>query len=286
MSGQGGSDFGGVRRWREHAGIDPTPRPLADYFLGMDLGINGRTAAVAAGSAGLGLGAAKALAADGVRVAICGRDEARLAAAVAEIEAAGGTDVVSIVADVSTSDGGRQFVEDAIAQMGHIDILVTNAGGPPPGTFTNTDLDGYQTAFDMNCLSMIEMCRVAIPPMRERGWGRVCAITSVGVKQPIDFLAASSVARAGLTSFLKITAREVAADGVCVNSCQPGSHWTDRIAKIIPDKATADASVPTGKVGDPDDFGQAVAFLCSEQAKFIVGTGLLVDGGQTMGLLD
>jgi 3-oxoacyl-[acyl-carrier protein] reductase len=248
----------------------------------MDLGISGRTAAIAAGSAGLGLGAAKALAADGVRVAICGRDADKLAAAAAQI----GGDVETIVADVSNPDGAREFVGAAIERLGQVDILVTNAGGPPPGTFANTDLDAYRAAIEMNCLAMIEMCRTAIPPMIERGWGRVCAITSVGVKQPIEFLIASSVARAGLTSFLKITAREIAATGVTVNSAQPGTHWTDRVAKIMPDKATADAAALTGVTGDPDDFGAAVAFLCSEQAKFITGTGLLVDGGQATGLLD
>lgn len=236
---------------------------------------------MAASSAGLGFGAAKALAEEGVRVAISGRDTERLAAAAAEI----GGDVVAIEADVSTPDGGRGFVEAALAQLGTLDILVTNAGGPPPGTFATTEPDGYRAAIDMNLLSMIEMCRVAIPPMRERRWGRVCAITSVGVKQPIEFLMASSVARAGYTSFLKITATEVAADGVTVNSCQPGTHWTDRVAKIMPDEATAAGAVPAKITGDPYHFGQAVAFLCSEQARFITGTGLLVDGGQTLGLL-
>lgn len=236
---------------------------------------------MAASSAGLGLGTAKALAEDGVQVAISGRNPERLAAAATEI----GGDVIAIEADVSTPDGGRAFVEAAMDQLGRIDILITNAGGPPPGTFANTDIDGYQFAIDMNCLSMIEMCRTAIPPMRERGWGRVCAITSVGVKQPIDFLMASSVARAGLTSFLKITAREIAADGVTVNSCQPGTHWTDRMAKIVPSEEEAAATVPARITGDPYQFGQAVAFLCSEQARFITGTGLLIDGGQTTGLL-
>ena len=248
----------------------------------MDLGIKGRTAAVAASSAGLGLGAAKALAADGVRVAISGRDTDKLAAAARLI----GGDVLTIVADVSTPAGGRAFVEQAIAALGHVDILVTNAGGPPPGTFANTELPAFEAAFNMNCLAMIEMCRVAIPPMRERGWGRVCAITSSGVKQPISFLLASSVARAGLTSFLKLTAREIAKDGVTVNSCQPGSHWTDRIAKIVPDREAAARGIPVGVVGEADDFGAAVAFLCSEQAKFITGTGLLIDGGASTGLLD
>jgi 3-oxoacyl-[acyl-carrier protein] reductase len=248
----------------------------------MDLGIRGRTAAVAAGTAGLGLGAAKALAAEGVRVAICGRDPDRLAEAAAQI----GGDVVALEGDVSSPSGGRGFVEAATQALGHLDILVTNAGGPPPGTFATTEAEAYQAAIDMNCLSMIEMCRVAIPPMRERRWGRVCAVTSIGVKQPIPFLLASSVARAGLTSFLKITAREVAPDGVTVNSCQPGSHWTARISSRIPNREDAARGIPAGIVGDADDFGCAVAFLCSDQAKFITGTGLLVDGGQATGLLD
>ena len=167
--------------------------------------------------------------------------------------------MLSITADLGNPDEGRSFVEQAIAGLGSVDILVTNAGGPPPGMFESTEIDAYQMAFDMNCKAMIEMCRVAIPPMRERGWGRVCAITSVGVKQPIPFLLASSVARAGLTSFLKITAREVAADGVTVNSAQPGTHWTDRVAKMM-DRDQAGQSNPMGICGESDDFGAAVAF--------------------------
>ena len=248
----------------------------------MDFGIKGKCAAVAAGSAGLGLGAAKALAAEGVRVAICGRDRARLDAALNEING----DAIAIEADLSSPESGAAFVNEAISALGQVDILVTNGGGPPPGNFESTPPENYQAALDMNCLAMIEMCRTAIPPMRERGWGRVCAITSVGVKKPIGFLLASSVARAGYTSFLKITAREVAGDGVTVNSCMPGTHWTDRVKKIIPTEEQAANGIPAGITGDPDDFGSAVAFLCSQQAKFITGTGLLVDGGQTEGLLD
>lgn len=252
----------------------------------MDLGIEGKKAAVAASSAGLGLGAAKALAVEGVQVAISGRDPDKLAAAKAEIEAASGRDdVIVIEADVSQPEGGRAFVEAAVERLGQVDILVTNAGGPPPGKFADTDLDGYRAALDMNLLAMVEMCRAAIPAMQERKWGRVCAITSIGVKQPIPVLMASSVARAGLTSFLKITAREVAADGVTVNSCQPGSHWTARVSKLT-DRESASKNNPSQRIGEADDFGQAVAFLCSEPANFINGTGLLVDGGQAVGLLD
>ena len=248
----------------------------------MDFGINGRCAAVAAGSAGLGLGAAKALAAEGVRVAICGRDPERLQAAVAAIAG----EVIAIEADLSSVEGAAAFVKAATEQLGQIDILVANAGGPPRGTFATTEPDAYRTAFETNCLSMIEMCRVVIPAMRERRWGRVCAITSIGVKQPVAVLIASSVARAGLTSFLKVTAREVAVDGVTVNSCQPGTHWTERASQVAKSKEAAVSKIPVGFTGDPDDFGAAVAFLCSEQAKFITGTGLLVDGGQATGLLD
>ena len=248
----------------------------------MDLGIKGKCAAVAAGTAGLGLGAAKALAAEGVKVAICGRDAARLQGAVKAI----GSNAIPIEADVSTPDGAIAFMAEAEQKLGQVDILVTNAGGPPPGTFETTESAHYQAALDMNCLAMIELCRAAIPRMRERGWGRVCAITSIGVKQPIGFLLASSVARAGYTSFLKITAREVAADGVTVNACLPGTHWTARMQKIAATPEEAAKNIPAGVTGDPDDFGAAVAFLCSEQAKFITGTGLLVDGGQATGLLD
>lgn len=248
----------------------------------MNLGIEGKCAAVAAGSAGLGLGAAKALANEGVRVAICGRDPERLRMAISQLPGS----AIAIEGDVSSPKGGRAFIDAANEQFGQIDILVTNAGGPPQGTFATTEEEDYRTAFDMNCLSMIEMCRAAIPSMRERRWGRLCAITSIGVKQPIGVLLASSVARAGLTSFLKITARQVAPDGVTVNSCQPGTHWTERAAKIASSKDAAAHKIPARITGDPDDFGAAIAFLCSQQAKFITGTGLLVDGGQSTGLLD
>jgi 3-oxoacyl-[acyl-carrier protein] reductase len=251
----------------------------------MDLGIDRRRAAVAASSAGLGLGAARALAAAGVRVALSGRDPDRLDAAVAALRADGG-DAVAVRADVSTAAGAAGFVEEATAELGGLDILVANSGGPPPGTFASTGLESYRTALEDNLLGTVAMCQAAVPAMCEQGWGRVVAITSVSVRQPIPTLILSNTARAGVTGFLKTLALEVAASGVTVNSVQPGSHDTDRIRSVYGgDLSRVAADVPAGMVGDADDFGAVVAFLCSEQARFVTGTSLPVDGGAHRGLL-
>lgn len=249
----------------------------------MDLGISGKRAAVAAGSAGLGLGAARALAAEGVQVAICGRDLARAEAAANDIGA------VALMADMSDPDQTTRFVTEAGERLGGtIDIVVANAGGPPAGTFASTDLDGYRQALDLNLLSSIALCQAAVPAMQAQGWGRVVAITSIGVRQPPPYLIASATARAGLTAFLKVLATEVASDGVTVNSAQPGLHDTDRVRQLYggdtppPEAASA---IPAGHLGDADDFGAVVAFLCAQQARFVTGTGLLVDGGAFPGLV-
>src|ERR687891_284489 len=212
----------------------------------MDLGISGRRAAVAAASAGLGLACARALAAEG---------------------AAG-------------------FVDRADEALGGIDILVANAGGPPSGTFASTDVDAYLPALELNLLSTVAMCKAAVPAMAARGWGRVVAITSMTVRQPSATLILSTTARAGATAFLKTLATEVAPQGVTVNSVQPGLHATDRLAQLYGgDLGAAGRSVPVGRGGDPDDFGAAVAFLCSEHARFITGTALSIDGGAYQGLM-
>ena len=156
----------------------------------MDLQIAGRRAAVAAASQGLGRATAAALAAEGVHVAMCSRSKERIEAAAAAIPSA-----VPIVADVSTEDGAAQFVRDARDALGGVDILVANGGGPPPGTFASTDLDAYHAAFEQNCLAVIAMCKEAVPPMQAQGWGRVVAITSVSVRQPIPALILSNAAR-------------------------------------------------------------------------------------------
>ncbi len=246
----------------------------------MDLGISGRRAAVAGASAGLGYSAAKALVEAGAQVAICGRDPERVQAAAARL----GNDTVAITADVGTPDGAIRFIEEAESALGGVDILVANAGGPPPGNFASTPLESYLPALELNLLSTVAMCHAAVPAMQTRRWGRVVAITSSTVRQPSPSLILSNTARAGVTGFLKTLALEVAADGVTVNSVQPGLHLTDRMRALGVDPERAGADIPAGFVGDSDDFGAVCAFLCSEQARFIVGAALPVDGGAYRGL--
>lgn len=272
----------------------------------MDLGIEGRTAAVAAASTGLGFAVANALAAEGVTVAICGRDAGRIAAAADRI----GHGAIGLVVDVSTPDGGAEFVAASTEALGGSpEILVANGGGPPVAGFDDATLDQYRAALDANLLASIAMCQAAIPAMRETGWGRVVAITSATVKMPSPYLALSNTARAGLHGFLKTTATAVAADGVTVNGILPGLHDTDRVTQlyrkiddgggderqdrdVLPKAAgqtyggAPDASgIPVGEIGSPEDFGDIAAFLCSDQARFITGASIPVDGGAYPGLL-
>lgn len=248
----------------------------------MDLGISGRTAAIAAGTAGLGLQTAVALAGEGVKVVVCGRDEQRLASALAEI----GHGAQGFVCDVSTDAGGTDFVTRASQLLGHVDILVANGGGPPPGGFADVPADQYIDALQKNLLSVVAMCHGVVPAMREQKWGRVLAITSVAVRQPIPNLILSNTARAGVTGFLKTLAREVAGDGVTVNTIQPGIHATDRITQLYGGNVQgAAAGIPAGVIGDAADFGRIAAFMCSDSAKFMTGVQLHVDGGAYGALL-
>ncbi|HEX4490500.1 MAG TPA: SDR family oxidoreductase [Acidimicrobiia bacterium] len=249
----------------------------------MDLGISGKRAAVAAASQGLGFGTAQALVAAGVQVAICARRQDAVDAAVAKL----GGDTVGIVADVGGPEGASAFVEAARAALGGVDILVANAGGPPPATFETATIDQYAAAFDLNCRSTIAMCQAALPAMREQGWGRVVAITSIAVRQPIANLILSNTARAGVTGFLKTLAREVARDGVTVNSLQPGLHATERLTGLS-DGAALDGlanGIPVGFLGTADDFGAVAAFLCSVHARYITGAAIPVDGGSDAALM-
>ena len=247
----------------------------------MDLGISGRRAAVAAASKGLGFGVARALVNEGVQVAICGRDAGTIGAAAEAL----GPAATPIVADVSTPAGAAGFVRDARASLGGIDILVPNAGGPPPGNFGSVGVDQYLDAFELNCHSAIAMCYEAVPDMRAQRWGRVVAITSIAVRQPIPTLILSNTARAGLTGFLKTLAREIAADGVTVNSLLPGLHATERIAALHAGGGDPTAGIPAAMIGDPADFGRIAAFLCSDHARYLTGSAIAVDGGADAALI-
>ena len=248
----------------------------------MDLGIAGRRALVTGASSGLGLSTARALAENGVAVVIAARSAEKLERAKQTFGA--GTTVHSIVADVSDLAAIDSLIARTESILGGIDILVANAGGPPPGTFASTPVEAYDAALRLNLVSSVAMCKAVVPSMQARKWGRIVAITSSSVREPIDRLILSNTARAGLTGFLKTLAREVARDGITVNSLQPGLHATDRLSAIYADLEAVAASVPAGRLGDPDDFGQVAAFVCSEHAKFVTGAAIPLDGGALHGL--
>lgn len=255
----------------------------------MDLGIAGKRALVTASSKGLGLGCARALAAAGVGLVMNARGDAALQAAAAQIRDEFGVDVTAIAADITAPQGRAQVLEAA----GSVDILVTNAGGPPPGLWSDWSRDDFIRALDANMLTPIALMQACLPGMMERGWGRVVNITSQSVKAPIPQLGLSNSARAGLTGFVAGTARQVAAQGVTINNLLPGIHATDRaealdgpVAKregISLDEARArrSATIPAGRYGTADEFGATCAFLCSAHAGFIVGQNILLDGGAT-----
>ena len=246
----------------------------------MDLGISGRTALVTSASRGLGLSSARALSNAGVKVCLVSRSTDRLSIAAQELP----NDCHTIASDLSDPSSIQTMLKEVKETFGCVDILVANAGGPPPGNFETTETEDFSEALQLNLLSTVEMCKGLIPEMTHQGWGRVVAITSIAVREPMAQLILSNTARSGLTSFLKTTATEVAGAGVTVNSIQPGLHATERLTELYEDLKGVAGNVPTGKLGDPDDFGEVVAFLCSEQAKFITGAAIPVDGGAAKGL--
>jgi 3-oxoacyl-[acyl-carrier protein] reductase len=189
-----------------------------------------------------------------------------------------------VVADLTRPDEATRFVEEASAAMGGLDILVTNGPGPAPGTAIETPAEAYQAALDRSLLAVVRMCLAAVPGMRAAGWGRIVAITSIGVRQPYPNLVLSNTARSGATAFLKTLAGDVAPDGVTVNSVQPGLHATARVRSVYGDQPPTD-DIPAGRLGDPADFGAVVAFLCSEPAGFMTGAAIPVDGGAYRALL-
>ena len=263
----------------------------------MDLGINGKIALVTAASRGLGLGCAKQLAAEQCRVAICSRDRIAAKNAAKDIADQTKAEVVGFGADVSSAKDISRLLGEVKNSLGNPEILVTNAGGPPPGTFASTALEEYEKALNLNLMSAVQLIHGVTQAMKAKGWGRIIAITSISVKQPIGNLLLSNMSRAGLTGFLKTIATELAPFGITVKALLPGTHKTSRIDQLVQDRARREdkpideiyqemmAAIPCKKIGDPSDFGAAAAFLASQQARYITGHNLLVDGGNYSGLL-
>lgn len=255
----------------------------------MDMGIAGKRALVCASSKGLGLGCAEALAEAGVHLVMNARGSEALEASATAIRAKHGVEVTAIAADITTEAGRAAVLEVA----GNIDILVTNAGGPPPGMWSDWDRSDFMAALDANMLTPIALMTALLPGMMDRGWGRVVNITSQSVKAPIAVLGLSNAARAGLTGYVAGTSRQVAGSGVNINNLLPGIHATDRAAAldggvvkakgISLEEARAErcATIPAGRYGTRAEFGAACAFLCSQHAGFIVGQNILLDGGGT-----
>lgn len=255
----------------------------------MNLGISGKRALVCASSKGLGRGCAEALAEAGVNLVMNARGAEALEAAAADIRAKFGVEVETVAADITTAEGQAQVLEVA----GQVDILVNNAGGPPPGSWTDWERDDFIAALDANMLAPIALIKALVPGMMDRGWGRVVNITSVSVKAPIPVLGLSNAARAGLTGYVAGTARQVAGKGVTINNLLPGIHATDRAVAldtgvslqqgISMDEAKAQraATIPAGRYGTSEEFGQTCAFMCSQHAGFMVGQNVLLDGGAT-----
>ena len=244
----------------------------------MDLGIAGRVALVTASSKGLGRASALALAAEGCKVVICARGEEALASTASDIEAVGG-DVLAIVDDVTEPEAPARLVASTVEHFGSVDIVVGNAGGPRPGRALDASDEDIASAINANLTTSVRLAREAVPHMRSGGWGRICFITSSSVKQPIPTLAMSNTARTGLWAWAKTAAQDLFDDGITVNLACPGSHDTDRMKALVASGAFK------GRLGDPAAFGQVVAFLCSEPAKFVSGTALQVDGAAVVGLL-
>ena len=246
----------------------------------MDLGIRGKKALVTAASRGLGRGCAMALAEAGVDLVINARGAAALEATAADLRALG-VQVTTVAADITTAQGQAAV----LAAAAGVDILVTNAGGPPPGTWEKWTRDDYMRAIDANMLTPIALMTALMPAMMAKGWGRVINITSQSVKAPIPQLGLSNTARAGLTGFVGGTSRQVAPFGITINNLLPGIHDTDRAIALDggnPATRTArEATIPARRYGTPAEFGAMCAFLCSVHAGFIIGQNILLDGGAT-----
>ena len=263
----------------------------------MDLGLTGKVALVAAASKGLGRAIAHELAAEGASIAMCARGEDALEHARAEISQSTGADVVAIAGDVSRSSDVDNITRTTLEKFGRIDILVTNAGGPPSGKFESLSPDMWQKAFDLTLMSVINLASAVIPGMKERKWGRVINVTSIAVKQPVDGLMLSNSLRSAVTGFARTLANEVAPHGITVNNILPGYTRTERVEQLSDAAAKREgitreaalskweSEIPMRRLGEPREFAALAAFLASDRASYITGTSISVDGGWIKGLL-
>jgi 3-oxoacyl-[acyl-carrier protein] reductase len=259
----------------------------------MDYGLGGRVALVNAASRGLGRGIAEALAAEGARLVITSRDEAAVRRAAREISVAHRAQVVPVAADVASTGAAELAAGAAIENFGALDILITNSGGPPGGGFTDLDDAAWQQAFELLLLSVARMVRATLPHLRASGHGRIVNVASSAVREPIPGLILSNAMRAGVAGLAKTLAGELAPDQITVNTVLPGRILTDRLrgpfiesarsaGVSVDDLARAEVAkeVPLGRVGEPSDMGNLVAFLCSDAAAYLTGMAVPVDGGR------
>ncbi len=236
----------------------------------MDLGLAGKVALVTASSKGLGRASAIALGQEGAHVVICARGEEALRSTEADLRA-DGMDVLAIVDDVTDPESPDRLVAAAVERFGRLDVLVANAGGPPPSRALDVTDEQLHAALNANLLTSIRLVRAAVPLMRPNGWGRICLITSLYIRQPSPVLTLSNTARTGLWAWAKTAATDVFGDGITLNLACPGPHDTERSRSL--------GGGGAGPLGRPEDFGRVVAFLCSEPAAFMTGAAIQVDGG-------
>jgi len=263
----------------------------------MDLGLKDKVALVAAGSRGLGRAVAEELAAEGASLVLCARDQQTLTKTAAAIAESSNAHVLAVPADVTNTADIKRLVESGNDRFGRIDILVTNAGGPPAGRFEQLTQQQWEDAIRLTLFSAVELTRQVLPGMKARRWGRILNITSIAVKQPVENLLLSNSLRAGLTGFARTLANEVAAEGITVNNILPGYTRTERLeelAEMMAEKQGISAGefrgkwekeIPMGRLGEPREFAALAAFLVSERASYITGTSIQVDGGWIKSLL-